>query len=393
MHLPKTLAGVTLAALLLCAAPTLADRGPVESPRVWSYKPDRGYVDDAMALDSKDARFAYVHTDAATFLKVVVVDLGTGKPGQEIDVKDTRIVPQQLHFSSDDKKLLLFFMDGYEGTQGVVVIDPATGKVLDRLGPATRAELVLVEGEQMVSLTNERVDPRGGKVYSVHLYRVRDLTKVRNTAVAVGADGMIRAPEMRLYYFEPGHVALMGLREGKYDKAKDIRLPDRAVRYDLLARKELWGASPDKLMKWTKALNMRPNHPGQYRFLQVSENLKALHHVDIHNTLTDVTLPVKWSLYEARSLTQRERWDGQRLLFSMTIDPVNPDAVARKKADPERVDLYELSKDGKPTLLGQVYTQSRRFAWRVGKDHFAYLRKLKGFERGGVEVSLHKLRN
>jgi hypothetical protein len=76
----------------------------------------------------------------------------------------------------------------------------------------------------------------------------------------------------------------------------------------------------------------------------------------------------------------------------MTIDPVNPDAVARRKADKERVDIYRIAPGPKAVPIGQVLTEGRRFAWVVGEAHFAYLRKLKGFDRGGNKIEIYTLR-
>jgi hypothetical protein len=38
-----------------------------------------------------------------------------------------------------------------------------------------------------------------------------------------------------------------------------------------------------------------------------------------------------------------------------------------------------------------VLTDNRRFTWTVGPGLFAYLRKLKGFGRGGKEIALYQI--
>jgi len=121
----------------------------------------------------------------------------------------------------------------------------------------------------------------------------------------------------------------------------------------------------------------------------VTDDLKGLHYVDLDNNLGSVTTPVEWKIYEPKSLEQAESWDGKTLYFSMTVDPVNPDAVRRKKADQERMDLYRLDPGPKATPLGQVLTQKRRFGWEGGRRFFSYLVKLKGFGRGGKEIRVY----
>ena len=57
---------VKTSALLVAAALLLSSAAEAESKKVWTFKPDKGFVDDPMAFDAKDAHFAYVHTDMAS---------------------------------------------------------------------------------------------------------------------------------------------------------------------------------------------------------------------------------------------------------------------------------------------------------------------------------------
>ena len=71
-------------------------------------------------------------------------------------------------------------------------------------------------------------------------------------------------------------------------------------------------------------------------------------------------------------------------------------AVARKKADVERMDLYRIDESSSAATprvipLGRVVTGKRGFKWVVGKQHFAYLRKLKGFGRGGNALEIYPI--
>ena len=377
------LVAVTLS--LLCTAAV------AESKKVWSFKPDKGFVDDPMAFDAKDAHFAYVHTDMASFLKVVVLKTAGFKPYKELVLTDTDIAPRRLAFTPDSKRLVLIFKDA-KGTRGAMFFDLEKGKMVKRLGPADHAEMVSYKDQQCLSLTRIKADRRGNKHHSVEVYRTSDLKRVARARITIQADGTLKRPSIRLRYWEPGHLSLVGARRGKYDKKRDIRLPDVAVRYDVLTKKETWQYTPKKLMEWSLALNtLRPSNKKRFRFLSVSDDLNKLYYVGRNNLLHTITLPVKWVLYEPKSLVHAETGDGKTLYFSMTIDPVNKLAVARKKADKERMDLYRLDAGPKARPLGQVLTGKRRFTWKVGQGHFSYLRKLKGFGRGGNEVTIYKM--
>jgi hypothetical protein len=379
-----------LATGCLVVLASLPGAGHAEGSKVWSFKPTVGFVDDSMAFGDNDQRFVYLHTDSAQFLTITVMQTQGFKKEAEIKVDNPNRVPKQIAFTPE-ANLVLVWMDGHSGQHGAILFDRATGKELKSVGPATAAAITEWKGEPCVSLLTTKADSKGNTLHHVSAYRTGDFKRLGTGSVTVLADQTVKPPSMRLVNWEPGALHVVGMMKGKYDKKRDIRLPERAVRYALLDRKEVWSEEPKDLMPWTRAINMRPNHPGQFRFLQVSDDLKSLLFVDRNNDLGRVTLPVKWSLYEPKSLEQSESWDGKTLFFSMTIDPVNPDAVRRKKADKERVDLYRLDPGPKATPLGEVYTHGRKFHWVASGRYFAYLRKLKGFGRGGNEVEIHRV--
>jgi hypothetical protein len=385
MHAHLTL-GFAVVAMLLSSTPVHG-----ESRRLWRFKPDKGFVGDAMAFDASESQFAYIHTDSAQFLNIVVLGTSDWKPIATLKVEDPATIPKALAFTPDGKRIVLLWMDGYKGTRGAMLFDVAGKKLLKKVGPGNHAAIITHKGAQVVALTTTKTDRKGGNSYTVTAYRTTDFRRAAGGKVYVEADLQLRRPKIRLLYWEPGHASLVGMQKGKYDRKRDIRLPEQGTRYDLLLRKVTWSEEPKEVVAWTKATTMRPNHPNQFRFLEVSDDYKTIHYVDKNNNLGVVKTPVKWSLYEARSLVQRETWDGETLHWSVTIDPVNPDAVRRKKADKERCDLYRLDPGPRATPLGQVLTRKRKFTWTAGKRFFSYLYKLKGFGRGGKEVAVFKV--
>ncbi len=383
--MPRSASLLVLALLLVSA--------PADAKKVWGTKADKGFIDDVMAFGGEnDARFAFIVTDAAQLLTIRVVKTDGFATEAEVKVEPATAVPKALAFVGDGSKLALLYQDGGSGQQGGLLYELPSGKLLKKIGPATAATLTSHKGELVVSLVSSKTDAKNAGTHNAQVFRAADFKKLGAGSVTIAPDQTLKQPPLRLLYFEPGHLQLVGMMKGKYDKKRDIRLPERAVRWSLITRKEVWSAEPKDVLVWVKATNMRPNHPGQLRFLQVSDDLKALQTVDADNELGSVTLPIAWKLYEPKSLEQAESWDGKTLWFSMTIDPVNPDAVRRKKADKERVDLYRLDPGPKATPLGGVPTDKRKFRWTVGSARFfAYLRKLKGFGRGGNELEIHEM--
>jgi|GEM_PF-4906797 hypothetical protein len=373
-------------ALVVCLCLS-AGNAYAESKAKWTFTPEKGFVDDAMAFDSTK-RFAYVHTDSAEFLRIELISLDTLKKERSIEIKDANRVPQALHFVADGTRLLFIWMDSYEGKHGVMLFNTENGKLLKELKPGAPFRLIARDGKEVLLRAHEKADNKGGTKVTVSTYNPKTLRAGKVAKLTIAAGVSKSKPPLRLLYWGPGHLTMVGLQKGKYDRKKDMRLPDRALRYNLLSRKQEWALAPQDLVAWTRALNMRTNHPEQHRFLHVSDDRKTLHLVDAANTVSNLQTTGKWSLYEPKSLRQLEAATSSELYFSLTVDPVNAEAVARKKADIERMDLYVIDGSGKTKRLGQVKTNNRRFSWSVGANHFSYLEKLKGFGRGGKSVSL-----
>ncbi|MBW2734239.1 MAG: hypothetical protein JRH20_17765 [Deltaproteobacteria bacterium] len=365
--------------------------GQANAKPLWSFSPDKGFVDDPIAFSASGTHMAFILSDSATFMDVAVLELSSQKIIKRLPLGAISHVPQGLHFL-DDNTLLWIWSDSQKGNQGAGLIWLDGKKRRKRqIKGATRLQLVAYEGAKVLAAATRQDKKGGGYKMRVQLHRLSDLRRIRAASVTVRADATLKRPALRVLYWGPGFTTLVGLKRGKFDKKRDLRLPDAAVWFDVLRRREITAYTPQKLVSWTQALEMREAHGQQRRFLHVDQNLKPLYLVSERNHPTPLATPVAWRLYEPKSLAQRESWDGKDLFFSMTIDPVNPDAVARKKADKERADIYRVDATGKPVILGKVLTGKRGFTWVVGKNHFAYMRKLKGFARGGKSIEVHAL--
>jgi hypothetical protein len=73
----------------------------------------------------------------------------------------------------------------------------------------------------------------------------------------------------------------------------------------------------------------------------------------------------------------------------LKTDPVNPDAVARKKADPEYVDVFQAGPDGKAIRKARVLETGLRVRFGVAGARFWLLERSSGFERGGKTLTLY----
>jgi hypothetical protein len=291
--------------------------------------------------------------------------------------------------------LLVLFSDAKRSTLGAALFALDGAKKIKELVGADDIAVVPHQGRQVLSLVSRRQEKSGRTRVSLALHDTLSLKRVARTSLTVDANNGIKVAgrSMRLLYWGPGMTELVALEPGKYDGARDIRLPDLRVRYDVVKKQTIGAKRPENAILARKALQMREQHPAQRRLAHVSNDLKQLYLVRADDTLRKLKTAQRWQLYEARSLRQHESWDGQVLYFSLTVDPVNPEALARKKAAPERVDFYRLDSSGSLRLLGGTLVEKREFAWAASASHIAYLRKLRGFARGGKVLELHATTN
>jgi hypothetical protein len=95
------------------------------------------------------------------------------------------------------------------------------------------------------------------------------------------------------------------------------------------------------------------------------------------------------SQYDPKSLQGVLLPDGTTWL-ALKVDPVNPDAVARKKADPEYLDLFRAGPDGKAVRKARVLATGVRHTFGVFRDQLWLLERSNGFDRGGKSLTIYK---
>jgi len=88
-----------------------------------------------------------------------------------------------------------------------------------------------------------------------------------------------------------------------------------------------------------------------------------------------LTLPTKFSLYEARSLQQQP--SAGQLYFSLTVDPLNPDQVAAHHKGARVLHLFEVGLgSAAATALGEVpLDDADNYAWAAAGNKLAVLKR------------------
>jgi hypothetical protein len=364
-----------------------------EPEPVWRYAPDRGFIDDCLAFDTHGHRLAFIHTDSSSFLHAVL--LNTATPGipqrlAQIPLDPERIVPRLLAFTPDDERLLLLFSDAKRSESGASLFG-LDGRKINEIVGGEEIAVTSYGDQQVVSVASRKPKPDGGYQLSVALHDTVRLGAYKRASLTVGPDETttIDGKKVRLLYWQRGSTGFVGLEPGRYDRERDVRLPDQRLRYDLIAGRVVTRERAQNPLVWRRSLAIRERHPPQTRVAHVTDDLQQLLLVTAQDRIEKLETARPWQLYEPKSLQQMERFDGSDLLLSLNVDPLNPAALARKKADPERAHFYRITPPKGMTLLGSVLVSKRNYAWSSAGSWIAYLRKLRGFARGGRVLELY----
>jgi hypothetical protein len=130
---------------------------------------------------------------------------------------------------------------------------------------------------------------------------------------------------------------------------------------------------------------------GQLDFLRMKPDNSALE-IWRKGVAGAVTLDQPLAQYDPKSLQGVLAADGSAWI-ALKVDPVNTEAVARKKADPEYLDVFRAGADGKATRKARILAKGTRHRFGVVDNFFWLLEKSSGFDRGGRVLTIYQLSN
>jgi hypothetical protein len=214
----------------------------------------------------------------------------------------------------------------------------------------------------------------------------------------VGGDGLLRSFGMTPLAFVDGYSLLLAQRPGSYDKKKDARQPDSQAILDLLSGKVISNGPIDDLYGWARTTRLRKEHPNRTAFVELADTTggqSGIEFVGPTGRLSPLPLAVPFRIYDRFTLKDQEGPSPDVVTFAIQVDPVNPDAVARKKADPASLDVYEVlvSHPDVARLRARVAVGAQPVVWSVAGTRLAVLRRFKSFARGGDRIDLYDLAN
>lgn len=348
-----------------------------------------GFVDDVVAYDNQ--RVAYVVADTSTKAELHVVQLGCAKcvdAKQEIivDLAPVTLRPTALRLVGQRAFVI---GQAEDGNQVAALIELAKRAPVYKLGPATHITLITRDGKPAVAV-HKAVTTKTGTSHDVELIAIENGKRIaKGKAFELDKDSNKKL-DFRVNHWGDGWTKAVGLKGGEWNKKENQRTPDTEATYDLVAGKFVDNKPIGDLFEQRKRYQTLADAGGQLDFLRMLPDNSAIE-LWRGGKAVKVALDQPLSQYDTKLLQGVINADGSAWI-ALKVDPVNAEAVARKKADPEYLDVFRVGADGKATRKARVLAKGLRHKFGViDNSMFWLLERSSGFDRGGRVLTVYQL--
>ncbi len=358
---------------------------------VATYASATGFIDDPVAGDA--TRLAYFVSDAASAGALLhVVTLADGSD-TSIELGPVTNHPISIELVGERAFVVGTLDDGNQMAALVELHDvgktkPA-GTAVYKLGPAKSITAITRDGKRRVAVHRATATKSGGVVHDVDLVAIESGQRVAAArSLELDGNGEAAALDFHLNHWSDGMTRAYGIKGGEWNKQSDRRSPNVEASYDLLTGKFETKTISD-LFEQRKRYQVLADAAAGLDFVHMSWDLQTVQ-VWSGGVPHDVQLDQPVSSYDPKSLQGIVEPDGSAWI-ALKVDPVNVEAVARKKADPEYLDIFRAGADGKAIRRMRVLATGIRHRFGVLGDKLWLVERNNGFERGGKSLTLYAL--
>ena len=378
--------------MILAATPAAAQPSPdlprlIGATEVVKIAPTDGFIDDAIGGD--DQHLAYVVADAASKAVLHVVALASHQD-TTVDLAPVMLHAIAIPYVGHGRAFVIGQTE--DGRELGALIDLTAGAkrpVVYKLGPASHVETIVQSGHWRVAV--HRTTPlASGTRHQVELY---DLASGRRVAAGrpldLDASNDDKPLEFKVNHWADGMTRAIGIKGGAWDRKEDQRTPDTEATYDLVTNRFVAQKAIEDLFEQRKRFQVLATADGQLDFLHLTwdnAHLQLWH----DGKPSPVELDQPLQTYDPKSLQGVVGADGSAWI-ALQVDPVNPDAVARKKADPEYLDVFETTSGGKAERKARLLEPHTRVRFGVLHGRFWVLERSPSFDRGGKTLAVYQL--
>ena len=397
LHL-RTLLSFTIAGVLVWSAQAQAKRPAkvVKAKLIETVKPARGFVDDPFRFDGAGGRMVYINADAANLAEIRVIDLTQGGAQlANIDISKFTTTPVSVDFVLDGDHFFVVSRPDKDQPAIAALINKR-GKVLRKFGPADDIVLTEDNGAQIVVAYSAKADkPATGSPTVTHTVSAWSLEKgatmVKERSLVADPAGLVASMDFRISYWAKDYLRVVGVEGGSWDAKEDQRSPNREAWFDFRTGTISKRIEIANLIEHTQRRTLLGEHNNEAEFLISANDLSGVR-IEGEKISKAIKLAEPFHHYLHTSLTYQRSAEGG-FFFTLKIDPVNADAVARKRAVPEYLDLYELAAGStKAVRRARILLKgNRNYRWRASVDHWVLVPLHIGFDRGGKELQIYAL--
>ena len=389
----RRFAPLVVALLAAGASTAAAAPGPeplVGASEVTKLTPATGFIDDVVATD--DARLAYIVTDGSTKAELHVLTVATSAD-QVAEISAATLHPVALYLVGQRALVIGQLEDGQQSAALVEIAGKKPGAIVYKLGPATHITVIARDGKQRVAVQRELAPTKATIKEEVAVHAIETGSKVASGAIEIDDANLSAKLDLKINHFTDGLTRAVGVKGGTWDPKENERSPDSEAIYDIPTGKFVEKKKIADLFEQRKRFTVlhdagteAPRGAIKRDFLKYAwdNGSIALWHDGVSKPLeVDQALNV----YDPKSIqgafTDTSAW------FALKVDPTNPDAVNRKKADPEYLDIFRIT-DGKAQRKARVLAKGHRYYFGTMGDRFWLLDRANGLERGSTALTLYK---
>lgn len=376
----KPVKALALVPALWAGTMPFAQADAKELKQVGKVTVDDGVINDALALDDGGGKLGWIHTDGKGNLRLHVGPATGkgGKAGQTVDLTKFTVVPERVYSLGSS-----WVVVANEGERKAAFV--AGGKLKNQAGPFADCLVSTARGKAFVTFT-EHGGKGGGRSIDIASYRP-DGGLGGSKQVTIGPDGKLGGTgDLTFVGFTNGYLQALVRKAGKYNRAADVREGSQIAVYDVMTGRSGAGKNLPNIPRFLNLTQKRSEKPGVETFLRLDDDGQSFELVGPAEKLRPLELPTKFSLYEAGSLQQQMA--GGKLVFSLTVDPLNEDQVKAQKKGERTLHLFVADLgSARATLLGEIpLGETQQYAWSAGGNKIAVLKKT--LANGGVEISI-----
>jgi hypothetical protein len=362
---------------------------PIGANQIMKITPAGGFVDEVVAYDNQ--RVGYIVADTGTKSELHVVQLGCDKcveANQEIvvDLSPVTLRPVALRLLRQRAFVIGMSQDGSQ-VAALVELAKKTAMPVYKLGPATHITVITRDGATRVAVHKTSSTKTGVR----HVVDLHALETGRRVAAGkpfdLDNDHNARL-DLRLNHWSDGFTRVSGLKGGEWNRKENQRTPDTEATYDLVSGKLVENKPIADVVEQRKRFQQLADASGELELARMTWDNSAVQ-LWTRGMPRTVELDQPVTNYDPKSLQAVVATDGSAWL-ALKIDPVNPAAVARKKADPEYLDIFRVDAGAtKAVRKARIPAKNLRFKFGMIDGHPWVVERSSGFDRGGRSITIY----